>query len=114
MNTPQITDRLPDVVLNHEQQMQVKQVLDQNAEYKQDIEDLKNFVKKIITGLDLADENGNIKPEILNNEKNVFSIIGGLLPKLMVEFVNPMKKASLEKRFSFIKETMPLLEKYAR
>lgn len=72
------------------------------------------LVKNIVISLGIATSDGNIKPEIVNGEVNVIKLISKEMGKMMLDTLTENGKKRLDERFGYIKDIIPILEKYAR
>jgi hypothetical protein len=90
---------------------QLENLLAQNKQFKADKEELIEMVKNIVKVLGLADENGNIKQEIVSGEISPMKTILKKLSGIMLDLVGNQKK--LEKDFEFVKNVIPILGRYA-
>lgn len=98
--------------LTPQQQEQIKQLIEQNRQYKTDIKELIEVVRNIVLVLGLLDEQtGMIKAEYLSGEENpikaILKSISGLVTDMMIR---PKK---VEEKFAFVQTILPILERYA-
>jgi hypothetical protein len=92
-----------------------------NGELQSEISEVIKLVRQIIGVLGLLDANGtSIKPELLSGEDSVFSLllnslsdIIGLITKSKLPIIGQRYEKKLEEQFAFVKDIVPIVQKYA-
>lgn len=93
----------------------------ENKELKGEISEIIKLIRQIIGVLGLMDETGeSIKPELISGEESVFSLllgslsdIMGLITKTKMPIIGKKYEAKLEAQFAFVKDIVPIVQKYA-
>jgi hypothetical protein len=93
--------------------VKLESLLNQIEELKASEAAVVSLVKNIVISLGIANANGTIKPEIQSGEKNVIKIISKEMGKMMLDTITEAGKERLDKRFGYIKDIIPILNKYA-
>lgn len=99
---------------------ELSQLLNENEELKNEIAEIIKLVRQIIGVLGLLDASGkSIKPELLSGQESVFSLllsslsdIIGLITKSKMPLIGHRYEKKLEEQFSFVKEIVPIVQKY--
>lgn len=99
---------------------QLQDILNQNANYKTDIEELRQCTLSILRLMGLLDEEKQtLKEEIKSGSQNYFKPIlkslikvVGLLTEAKMGFKNAEEE--LLEKFAFIKKILPLIEKHSK
>lgn len=102
-------------------QAKILELEKENNELKSEITEIIKLVREIIGVLGFLDENGkSIKPELLSGDKSVFSLllislsdIIGLITKSKMAVIGTRYEKKLEEKFSFVKDIVPIVQKYA-
>jgi hypothetical protein len=93
----------------------------ENTELKAEAQEIIKVVMQIVGVLGLLDESGTkVKAELLNGEEGVFSLllsslsdIIGLITKSKMPMIGARYEKQLEQKFAFVKEILPLIQKYS-
>lgn len=93
----------------------------ENNELKSEISEIIKLIRQIIGVLGLMDKTGEaIKPELISGEESVFSLlldslsdIMGLITKTKMPIIGKKYEAKLEAKFAFVKDIVPIVQKYA-
>lgn len=98
---------------------QLIQLLNQNDEYKKEVEDLLKVAKGICEVLGLTDEAGNVKPEFLDGTESPMpsvlkAIMGTVASMTAARFGGKKAEAEIGKKFDFIKYLVPIINKYQK
>lgn len=92
-----------------------------NGELQTEINEVIKLVRQIIGVLGLLDASGKtIKAELISGEESVFSLlltslsdIIGLITKSKMPVIGHRYEKRLEEKFSFVKDIVPIVQKYA-
>lgn len=106
-------------------QQELDAILSENAEFKQDNETLKRVAFGIMKILNLVDENGKPKPELMTKDEeekenvmpHILKGIGdtmALLTQASIPVLGRSAKKKLAERFAFITEFIPIIEKHGK
>jgi hypothetical protein len=101
---------------------QLTNLLNQNAEYKKDVVELKECIISVLRLMGLLDETTKtLKAEIKSGEESYFSPIlkslsdvVKLLTLSQLPIVGKKHEEQLVQKFSFIKQILPLIEKHGK
>lgn len=92
----------------------LESLLNQIEDLKESEQKVVQLVKNIVISLGIATADGAIKPEIVNGEVNVIKLISKEMGKMMLDTFTESGKQRLDARFGYIKDIIPILEKYAK
>lgn len=94
-------------------------LMDENEDYKKDVEDLLKVAKGICNVLGLTDENGNVKKSFLDNTESPMPSIlkavmstGTLMAQASMPIIGKKAEKEIALKFEFIKYLTPILEKH--
>jgi len=108
--------------LSHKQLIELLEIAEsENKLLAQETAEVVSLIRKICGILGFMDTKTNsIKPELLSGETNVFGLlleslsgIIGLITKSKMPVIGKKYEKQLDEQFSFVKDIVPLVEKYA-
>jgi hypothetical protein len=90
---------------------QLQSILIELDQYRSDTDQLMGCIKKILTMIGIADEQGNVKAAMFDPEAPVMRLVLKSVGKLMMQAT--VNSKGLEDQFSFIGDIIPLIVRYA-